>query len=167
MNKFLTVLLALTGLTLANVDRPLTCGAMTALPPFAASAIVCPVTESKQGIATDDTVLFLKTVNGTARTAYSATEFTAVGGKDSVACYITGQRRDSDDVSVIFQMLYKFPGQSAYTAAGGNDTLTFGAAASTQRRARALLPGLPFIPIAVVSTATDSMGVLGAYCHNK
>ena len=167
MKKILTLILAAAGLTFAAVDRPVGCGAMTALPPFGGSAIVCPVDASKQGIATDDTVLFLNSVTSTTRTPYSTVDFKPLGGKDSIACHLTGVRRDSDDVSAIFQVLYKFPGSTVYTAIGGNDTLTFGATISTYRRTRALLPGLSFIPVAYVSTATDSMGALGAYCYNK
>lgn len=165
MRHFLALALLAFGFAVADVDRPITCGALTTLQPLNVSSAQCLIGTSQQGLATGDSLLLFKV--GSNRTPYSTQEFSSTGGKDSIITYITGQRRDADDVSMIFQILYKFPGASNYVAIGGNDTLTFGANVTTLRVARPLLPGISFIPVAYVSTATDSMGVLGAYFFNK
>lgn len=165
MRHFLALALIAFGFAVADVDRPITCGSMSTLQPLNVSSAQCLIGTSQQGVATGDSLLLFKV--GSTRTPYSTQEFSSTGGKDSIITYITGQRRDADDVSMIFQILYKFPGATNYVAVGGNDTLTFGANISTVRIRRPLLPGLPFIPVAYVNTTTDSMGVLGAYFFNK
>lgn len=165
MRKILALILTVAALATAAVDRPITCGSMSMLQPLGVSSAQCFIGTSSQGIASGDSILLFK--SGPSRAAYSTQEFSSVAGTDSIITYITGQRRDGDDVSMIFQVLYKFPGASSYVAVGGNDTLTFGANVETFRVARPLLPGINFIPVGYVSTATDSMGVLGAYFFNK
>lgn len=161
----LALVMVLATAAFADVDRVISCG-----PPYKLSGsgrtIIggCAIPTGSQGLATGDTILFFDA--GSTRTPINTGAFSRITS-DSVIFWITGQRRDSDDGSISVKAMYTFPGNSTPVVVGDSATITFGVTASSGRAAFPLLPGRGLTVIGILYTATDSVGVLGAYGYDK
>lgn len=161
---FLALILVATT-AFSAVDRLVSCGPMNKLSGSGRAIIGgCTIPTAQTGIATGDTILFFNAA--ASRTPINTGEFTRVTS-DSVIWYMTGVRRDSDDVGVSVKALYTFPGQTVPVVVGDSASFTFGATVSTGRAAFPMLPGRGLTIIGIVYTATDSAGILGAYGYDK
>jgi len=149
----------------ANLDRTISCGPPVKLSGSGRTIIGgCSIPSAQTGLATDDTILFFD--NATGRIPINTGAFSRITS-DSVIWYTTCVRRDGDNASLTLRAAYTFPGQTTPAVVGDTLAITCGATVATSRFAAPLLPGRGLTIFGIVSTPTDTLGVLGAYGYDK